>query len=391
MRTIHRERHGRPSTPSDSLLDDWPGLQHRPKDRHVYLFWGATIVSRPMTAGLLRRRGNPGTKGKLLGKSVEAYLLALETINRLTITYRVETFCTLICNAWELLLKAKVLEDTADRKAIYYASQPGESRRSLSLSDCLNRTFLDERDSTRRNLERVQDLRDASIHLFISDVPKDVLGLLQACVLNYHRCLSEWFDVTLSDRVPLGMMTIVFDTSPEQLDLGDPVMRRRLGKDAADYLLSLTDELRAEHDSHGYAPEFSVEIKYGLYIQKRSEGASVVAVTGDEGSPARIVRMAKDPSETFPYRQKELLDELTARLGPLQRITLGDIQAVVAAERVKDRPDWFYQGKVKGSPGQYSRRFVDWFVGRCHQDPAFLQESRARRRLLLARRKDTSA
>jgi hypothetical protein len=60
----------------------------------------------PLTGGLLRRRGNPGTKGRLLGKSLEAYLLALETINRLTITYRVETFCALACNAWELLLKA---------------------------------------------------------------------------------------------------------------------------------------------------------------------------------------------------------------------------------------------------------------------------------------------
>lgn len=48
-------------------------------------------MSRPLTAGLLHRPGNPGTKGRLLAKSVEAYLLALETINRLTVTYRVET------------------------------------------------------------------------------------------------------------------------------------------------------------------------------------------------------------------------------------------------------------------------------------------------------------
>lgn len=80
-------------------------------------------MTRPMTAGLLRRKGNPGTKGKLLAKSVEAYLLALETINRLTITYRVETFCALVCNAWEVLLKAKIIEDTGARTAIYYPSK----------------------------------------------------------------------------------------------------------------------------------------------------------------------------------------------------------------------------------------------------------------------------
>ena len=47
-------------------------------------------------------------KDCLIDKSVEAYVLALETINRLTIQYRLESFCFLFCNAWELLLKAKM-------------------------------------------------------------------------------------------------------------------------------------------------------------------------------------------------------------------------------------------------------------------------------------------
>ena len=38
-------------------------------------------------------------KARLLDKSLEAYVLALETINRLTIQYRLESFCYLFCNA----------------------------------------------------------------------------------------------------------------------------------------------------------------------------------------------------------------------------------------------------------------------------------------------------
>ena len=82
-------------------------------------------------------RGNPGLKGRLLDKSIEAYILSLETINRLSVKYRVETFAYLICNAWELLLKAKILQDTKRRRAIYYKKKRGEPRRSLSLRDCL--------------------------------------------------------------------------------------------------------------------------------------------------------------------------------------------------------------------------------------------------------------
>ena len=80
-------------------------------------------------------RGNPGLKGRLVDKSIEGYILALETINRLSIQYRVETFCYLICNAWELLLKAKILHDAGkDPDAIYRGKKKsGERPEALSL------------------------------------------------------------------------------------------------------------------------------------------------------------------------------------------------------------------------------------------------------------------
>lgn len=126
------------------------------------------------------RRGNPGLCGKLLDKSVEAYILSLETINRLSIQYRVETFTYVICNAWELLLKARILDQTKQKGSIYYIRQRGEKQRTLVLRDCLKKEFTNEHDPIRRNIERIADLRDEAVHLVISDVPKDVLGLFQS-------------------------------------------------------------------------------------------------------------------------------------------------------------------------------------------------------------------
>ena len=60
----------------------------------------------------------------------------------------------------------------------------------------------------------------------------------------------------------------------------------------------------------------------------------------------------------YPYRQKELIQVLNDKIRPSSPVTSGDVQAVVATERVKRRAEWFYQGKVAGSPGQYSRRFA---------------------------------
>ena len=46
---------------------------------------------------------------KLLEKSKEAFLLAIELYNKPTIKYRIEGFSLFICNAWELMLKAHLV------------------------------------------------------------------------------------------------------------------------------------------------------------------------------------------------------------------------------------------------------------------------------------------
>ena len=116
-------------------------------------------------------------KGRLLDKSLEAYVLALETINRLTIQYRLESFCYLFCNAWELLLKAKILDGNVDQEDIYYKTPIGKPKRTLSLRDCIKRILPNAKDPMRRNIERIEELRDESVHLVIGQIPTDIMCL----------------------------------------------------------------------------------------------------------------------------------------------------------------------------------------------------------------------
>jgi hypothetical protein len=52
------------------------------------------------------------SKHKLfVGKSVGAALSAIEIYNKPDFKYREETFAILMINAWELLLKAKIIKD----------------------------------------------------------------------------------------------------------------------------------------------------------------------------------------------------------------------------------------------------------------------------------------
>ena len=313
-------------------------------------------------------------KARLLDKSLEAYVLSLETINRLTIQYRLESFCYLFCNAWELLLKAKMLDDSGDQEAIYYKPQPREPRRTLSLRDCLKRILPNAKDPTRRNIERIEELRDESVHLVIGQIPTDIMSLLQAGVINYHRQLGDWFGRSLSDRYPLGMLSIMYDRGPDQWDMTDQRLQRQLGPATVEFLSRYCADLRQEFDDLQQPNEFSIGIEYRLALTKRADKADITLYSGMmDGVPTRVVEVPKDPSKSHPYRQKELLEQVGKRL----QINSHDIQCVNKVYGIKKRPEFFYQGKVKNSPVQYSPAFVDWLVAKREQDEQFFPKTRA--------------
>ena len=313
-------------------------------------------------------------KARLIDKSVEAYVLALETINRLTIQYRLEAFCYLFCNAWELLLKARILEDEVDPEAIYYKTQVEKPKRTLSLRDCLKHTIPNQKDPTRRNIERIEELRDESVHLVIGHIPRDVMGLFQAGVINYHRHLNKWFGRSLSDQYPVGMLSIMYDRGPEQWDMTNQRLQRQLGPAAAEFLSKYCADLRQEFDDLQQPTEFSIGVDYHLALTKRQDEADITLYSGKiNGEPTRIVEVPKDPSKSHPFRQKELLEQVGERL----QINSHDILCVNKVYRIKDRSEYFYQGKVKNSPGQYSHAFIDWLVERHRQDEQFFRKTRA--------------
>ena len=315
-------------------------------------------------------------KSCLIDKSFEAYSLALETINRITIQYRLETFCYLLINAWELLLKAKILEKTGDQSSIYYNMQKGKSKRSRSLQNCLQRIMPNQKDPIRRNIERIEELRNESVHLVINQIPRDVIALFQAGVINYHAHLKQWFGRSLSDKFPVGMMSIVYDIGPDQLDITDNRLQKQLGKDAATYLSKYCAEINKEYKQLQRSAQFSIGIEYNLVLTKKSDNADIVLSSGTSDSePTQILQVPKDPSTTHPYRQKEVIDCFKKESNG-QQINQYDLQCVNKTYKIKTQTDFFYQGSVKGSPGQYSQKFVDWLVQQYCQDKQFFQKTR---------------
>ena len=304
-------------------------------------------------------------------KSIEAYILALETINRLSIKYRVENFLFLICNAWELLMKAKLLSVTPERNQIYYKS----NAHSISLDDCLNRLFTNAKDPIRMNIIKVAEIRNDATHLVISDVPKNILGIFQACVLNYHTKLMEWFQTSISDKISIGMMTIVFDFSPDKFDISSPIMKSKIGEETANYLMTFEKEANAEYKTLGYPREYMIDLNYHLAFIKNPKKADVCLSYGADGNPVYAIEVAADPCKTHPLGFKDIRQEISSISGGTVNIIAYDMQCVLANYKWKSGDSFFYKNSM-GNRNQYSQDCLDWLSKQFKSNPNFFKDCR---------------
>ena len=120
-------------------------------------------------------------QSKLIEKAQEAFVMTIEIYNKPTIKYRVEGFSFFICNAWELMLKAYMMNRDGET-SIYYKDNP---KRTLSLENCVKKVFTNEKSPLHRNLMKIIELRNTSTHFITEEYEMVYVPLFQACVLNF--------------------------------------------------------------------------------------------------------------------------------------------------------------------------------------------------------------
>lgn len=144
----------------------------------------------------------------LLEKSIQAILAAIEIYNKPDFGYREETFSILIVNAWEILLKAKiVLDSNQNIEAIYIKDKEGEGQfvksrsgnnKTISIGLAMKALSLDE--TLNDNLKILIEFRDNSIHLKNdnSNLNIKLQEIGTASLKSYLEICKEWFNKNLS-------------------------------------------------------------------------------------------------------------------------------------------------------------------------------------------------
>ncbi len=245
---------------------------------------------------------------KLLDKSKEAFILAIEIYNKPTIKYRVEGFAFFICNAWELMLKSHIIK-TLGEKEIYYKDKPD---RTISLSECIKKVFTNDKDPLRLNLEKIVELRDTSTHFITEEYEMVYIPLFQACVFNFVEKMQKFHNFDMSTIISQNFLTLTVNMSP----FNETEIRAKYPGQIAEKLLNYNSTLvpLVNNNNDGFA----IKIEHYHYITKDKAKATEFTYIDNSANPAvQIIKELKNPNLTHKYTMKKLNQEINKRLQKL--------------------------------------------------------------------------
>ncbi len=151
-------------------------------------------------------RGLPYDVKALVEKARETALLAVETYNRPTASFRSGAYVVLMNIAWTSLFHAMFLRKGTKP----YYRKPGSRRydridgepRRWELKECLQQYYKANNPAARGNLELFIGLRNKIEHRSLAQIDPEVFGECQAMLLNFESLLVSEFGDRYAIRGP---------------------------------------------------------------------------------------------------------------------------------------------------------------------------------------------
>lgn len=268
----------------------------------------------------------PPLHQRLVDKAIAAVISAVEVYNKPAFAYREETFAILALNAWELLLKAKVVKDAGnDLKAIrvyeshrtkdgspskkqYLKRNRAGNPQTVSLNACilcLDSTPEALQIEVKNNLEALTEIRDNSIHFFTASplLARQAQELSAAAVKNFVLLAKHWFNRDLSSALHL-VLPLSFVAPPATVD--SVVVTADEGR-LIRHLESLANLVK-----RGDTP-FDVAVSLQLKLEKSSlASASKVQVSRDPDA-VKVTLSEEDVRAKYPWDYGELCKRMATR------------------------------------------------------------------------------
>ncbi|MEG2415917.1 MAG: DUF3644 domain-containing protein [Romboutsia sp.] len=305
---------------------------------------------------------------KLLKKSKEAFMMAIEIYNKPTIHYRVEGFSFFICNAWELMLKAHTIDKFGESK-IYFPDSPN---RTISLEKCISMIFTNNKAPLRLNLEKIIELRNTSTHFITEEYEMIYIPLFQSCVFNYIEKMQEFHNIDMTEIIPQNFITLAVSMK----SLSESEIRAKYPEEIANKMISTNFAISEMVDNSN--SNFAIRIDHHHFITKdKNKATSSVYIDKNAESGIKIIKELKDPNDTHKFTSKKCLDEVNKRLKKSNIFVTNNsdfnmyhFNLFTKYFGLKSNNKYCYIHKINSSPTySYSIQTIDFIVDEIKKNP----------------------
>lgn len=308
---------------------------------------------------------------RLIDKSKEAFCMAIELYNKPTINYRVEGFSLFICNAWELMLKAYMIKKFGE-SSIYYKDN---LHRTLSLENCIQKVFTNNKDPLRLNLEKITELRNTSTHFITEEYEMVYVPLFQSCVINFTEKMKLFHDIDMTTIIPLNFLTL----SVSMKALSETEIIAKYPEVIAQKILDTKnkiDELSITNNA-----KFAIRIDHYHYLTKDdAKATSFVKINKEADASVNIIRELKDPNNTHKFTAKSCISIIKERLlkekiniyynGNIVKFSSFHFINFCKHYGLKNNEKYCYVHRQYTTPQySYSQQVIDFIVEEIKKDP----------------------
>ena len=166
--------------------------------------------------------------------------------------------------------------------SIYYKDNKD---RTITLENCLQKVFTNEKAPLRRNLAKIIELRNISTHFVTEEYEMIYIPLFQSCILNYVEKMQEFHNVDMTEVIPQNFLTLA--VSMKALD--ESIIRAKYPEEIANKIISKNHELEPMIAENNQA--FAIKIEHLHFITKdKNQATSFVHVDKNAEAGVKIIK-----------------------------------------------------------------------------------------------------
>lgn len=295
---------------------------------------------------------------RLLAKSKDAFIFAIEIINKPTLKHRSENFTFNICNAWELLLKAQIVLQHGE-SAIYFKNNKD---RTITLQKCIDTVFTDFNNPIKKNLEIITKLRNKSTHFITPEYDDLYISVFQANVVYYVEHIKKIFKIELNKEFPSNFLTVAANPKP----LSDIKIINKIDRSAFNQFIKEKKKIAALESEDGVCVSFEVRMK-----AVKKDADFTYKIDPNAELSAQVIKQVMDPSNSHPYRRKDIITIINEEIGP-NTLNQYSFRAIKEYECFENNIDYFYYHKQSNSK-TYSEKALNIIRKNIKETPNYIE------------------